>query len=476
MRRNQGQQGQNQQLEQAINRLTEAMRDMSGAASAQANQQQGKQGQGQQQAQSKAQADAQRAAERLQETRDMLSALRNQQTGDQLDNLAREADRLASQQEDFDKRLRKNFGLGQGSDSGKQQQIARDMAREKQGMSEDLNRLEQAMQKASRELAESQRATSQKLRESLARMQQDELKLRMEAATQMLNRGMGQYAVMREAPVTQSLSQTRDEVRQAQAAMDKSKGGNGKGDQSTQQALAQAEKLRQEIEQLARAGQQQGQGGRQQGQPGQQGQGQNQQRGQQSAQSGQQNQQGQQSGQQGQQGQQSGQQSQQSGQQGQQSGQQGQQGQQGGQQGQGDGQQNAGNQGGGQQGGSNFSPRGGGGQVGPNGGWSGDRFYSDALRDVSRLQQQLRDNPELSRQVQDLARDLQRVGPRGNTGNAEALQNVINKVLGDAEQVELALRRKAESNSTPHVVTPQSVAPGYANAVAEYYRRLSKDK
>jgi hypothetical protein len=44
------------------------------------------------------------------------------------------------------------------------------------------------------------------------------------------------------------------------------------------------------------------------------------------------------------------------------------------------------------------------------------------------------------------------------------------------EQVELALRRNADAGAgNPHMETPQQVPPGYANAVAEYFRRLSKD-
>jgi hypothetical protein len=41
--------------------------------------------------------------------------------------------------------------------------------------------------------------------------------------------------------------------------------------------------------------------------------------------------------------------------------------------------------------------------------------------------------------------------------------------------IELALRKAADgAGGNPRTETPQQVPPGYANAVAEYFRRLSK--
>jgi hypothetical protein len=91
------------------------------------------------------------------------------------------------------------------------------------------------------------------------------------------------------------------------------------------------------------------------------------------------------------------------------------------------------------------------------------------------LQQAVRDNPDLSRQVRDLSGALRGVNMRGYANNPDLLNKVIGQVLGGAEQIELELRRKVETgNGNPHASTPQAVPPGYANAVAEYYRRLSK--
>ncbi|MCU1258425.1 MAG: hypothetical protein JWO80_1310 [Bryobacterales bacterium] len=435
MRRTPQQQAQQRQLEQALRSLTEATRDMGASASAR----QGAQSQNQSAAdRAKAEADARSAADRLKEARDMLSSIRKQETGSQLDNLNREADKLASQQEDFASRLRKNFGSGEGNDPSGKQGIASQMSQEKQQESEALARLQQEMQKAARDLAQSQPEVSRKLRDALGEMQQMDLQTSMNWSAEAIRRGMGAYAVMREAPVTQALNQTREQIRQAQEAFDKNKGGAAGGDQKMQDALAQAERLRQEIEQIARAGK----NGQQQQQPNGQHPGQQSARGQQQG-----NQPGNQPGGQQQSGQQQG--NQQGGQQG---------GQQPGQDQQG-----------------SYSPNGGGGPTWGGGGRTAEGAYSDAMRDIARLQQAVRDNPDLSRQLRDLSGTLRGVNVRAYANNPDLLDKVIGQVLGSAEQIELELRRKVEAgNSSPHAATPQPVPPGYANAVAEYYRRLSK--
>ncbi|MDQ6677820.1 MAG: hypothetical protein M3Z09_11045 [Acidobacteriota bacterium] len=93
---------------------------------------------------------------------------------------------------------------------------------------------------------------------------------------------------------------------------------------------------------------------------------------------------------------------------------------------------------------------------------------------MNRLQQATRDNPDINRQLQNLAGELRGMNPRANQNNPELLQRLIAQVLGDAQQIELTLRRKTDSAGNPHVTTPQTVPPGYGNAVAEYFRRLSK--
>jgi hypothetical protein len=76
--------------------------------------------------------------------------------------------------------------------------------------------------------------------------------------------------------------------------------------------------------------------------------------------------------------------------------------------------------------------------------------------------------------LQALGNELRGMNPRQNQNNPELLQRLIAQVLGDAQQIELTLRRKTDTASNPRATTPQTVPPGYNNAVAEYFRRLSK--
>ena len=482
-----------QQLEQALSRLAEAERAMGNASSAmqngrqqqgqQAQQgqqgQQGQQQQGQQQQQgsgAQGQADARRAAEQLQSAKDVLSRMREQENGDAMSNIAREANRLAQEQSDFDNRMRQKFGSGAGAEMFQQQnpygyrrrrgpespddlpdmgtadQAAKQMADQKDRMANDVARLEQQMQSATRDLMGTNRDAANKLRQALGAAEQEEMPNKMKASAEYLRKGQGSVAVMREAPVTQGLNNLRDQIQQVQGSLAQNGQGKGQGDdKQLQAALQQAERLRQELEQMGR-GQQ----------PGNQ-QGQNAQRGQQQG-----NQQGQQAGQQ-QGGQQGGQQAG-----GQQAG-----GQQGGQQ--------AGGQQGGQYGGNQY-----GGQIGnrfggaDTTGWGGAfwnpgiarRNYEDAVRDVNRLEGAVRDNPEMLRQLRDLGAMLPRLDPnRYPNGMPRDLEKLWAEAVANIEQVEVMLRRKVEDQQGGSIrsATPQPPPPGYADAVAEYFRRLSKD-
>jgi hypothetical protein len=199
------------------------------------------------------------------------------------------------------------------------------------------------------------------------------------------------------------------------------------------------------------------------------------------------------------------------GQQGQQQGQPGQQGQQGrGQQGQGQqgqGQQGQGQQGqGGQQAGNgqrgqsaqggqpNGQRNGGGG--GPNGGpygaWDGSAYngepidprvfentYRDTLRQLTQLQPQVRDDANVSRDLQSLIRDMQRLDPSVYSNDPLLAARIHAAVIGGIEQVEMELRRKVDQTAGNGSVRSQggeTVPQGYAEAVAEYFRKLSKSK
>jgi hypothetical protein len=298
---------------------------------------------------------------------------------------------------------------------------------------------------------------------------------------------MGQYAVMREAPVTRDLNELKDELKQLDAAArgNQGQGGDDRSKVAMQQALDQAERVRREIEQLTRAAQ--GRNGNQQGQQGQ---------GQQAS-----NRPGNQPGQQGQQGQQSGQQGQQG--QGQQSGGQQGQGQQAGNSPQG----SPGNQGGGNGrntnaggpiGGYNGGYNGGGALVGP--GWQGDTrrvdrpvagdlpngpvtpspaqseaAYGDLMRDLARLRGSLADDKDATREYNQLVQQAQQLDPKRWATNGQLSEVIGNQIANAIDEVELLLRRKIEAtDGSVRSANPRNTPPGYANAVAEYYKKLSK--
>ncbi len=65
------------------------------------------------------------------------------------------------------------------------------------------------MQQAARDVAGTQPGVSKDLRDAMGKSQQAEVGTRMEWTMEALRRGLGQYAIMREAPVTQALNELR---------------------------------------------------------------------------------------------------------------------------------------------------------------------------------------------------------------------------------------------------------------------------
>jgi hypothetical protein len=459
-----------EQLDKAIKQLAQAEQDMSNAASARQPGQQG------QQSGTQAQTEAQRAAEGLKQAGQTLQSMRKQQNGSELGDLANKAEQLAGQQQDFEQRLRRNFGQGQSN-----QPTAQQMADEKQRMLDEYNQLTKQMQQTARDVAGTQPAVSKDLRDALGRSQQEEIGTRMEFTEEALRRGYGQMAVMREAPVTQALNELKEQMKklEAESAAQGTNGaaGDDKSQIAMQQALSSAERIRREMEQLSRQPGQKGQNGNQPGKEGgKQGQGQ---------QGGQQPGQGQQAG----------------------------KGQPGGQQGQ--GQQGQGQQGGGQQQAGGNSPQGAAGS--PNGGGYGvntaprngnagtygdqpfgatnfgggdtrmgalppynpnatpEQVYGDLMRDIAGLRGKIADDKDLSREYQDLVRRAQELNP-GHSNNDPQLNSVIGaQALSEIDELELVLRKKlAASDGSVRSTSPRNIPPGYDAAVAEYTKRLSK--
>ncbi len=456
-----------QQLQRALEQLQQATRDMQNAMSTQRA------------GTPQSEAEARRAADRLREARDVLSGMRKREAGDQLGQLSERAARLAGRQRDFSERLMKEFGQagaqgGAPQAGGKNREKNEQLAREKEGMSQDLQRLEKEIQEAARALAGADKVAANKLRKALGDLQQEEVARNMRWSAEAIRRGYGAYATMREGTTTYALDNLRERLKEAADSLERGKA----GDQGLEEALRQAESLRQQMERMAkslgaRTGQREGsrpqsqrQPGQQPGQPGQpepQPGGQPGERGQQQAQAGQRP--GQEPGQ------------------GHQPGQQGPPGLPGpgGRRGETGGEQMAGP----------FQPGG----RSEAGGWGGmnrgerlagdggaydaqtaERVYRDTMRDLTRLRQQLGDTPEISAEIQDLLREMARLDPKRFPGNPELVNRLDRSILAGLENLELMLRRKLDEKGGGSVraTSPPPVPPEYSRSIAEYFRRLSK--
>jgi hypothetical protein len=467
-----------QRLQQALDRIsqaTDAMRDAQKAAQQSGQQQQGgaqqqgdqpngsqpqggsqsKSGQqqagGQQQNQAgQAEAAARRAAESLADAKSLLSGMRRQESSSQLGDLEQRAEKLAAEQRDLENRMRRAYGPQSMQDprSADARQTAEQMAAEKEKMAAELDRLESDMKKSARELTQTQPEASARVREGLSEIQQNEAKARMTAAAGWLRRGQGPLMVPREAPITQALDKVAEDLKQAQGAL--KNGGQGQGNNDLERSLARVERMRGQMERMA--GNQPGgqQGGQQQG--------------------------GQQAGQQ---------------QGGQQSG-----GQKGG------GQQAGGNQpGGGQQAGGRQQQTGGG-YGNPGGNYRGGRQYGGpygrfgpegmydapldrpvdpneaarlAARDLNDMRQLFKDNPDIQKEITEVEHELQKL-TIGDIATPELQQRLNREVLPNLEALEVKLRRQVEEQGGGQVKSgaTDKVPAGFSDAVAEYFRKLSK--
>jgi hypothetical protein len=276
------------------------------------------------------------------------------------------------------------------------------------------------MQKAARELAGTQPGASARVRDGLSDIQQNETKMRMQYSARFIRQGQGQFMVDREGPITQALDQMSKDLKAAQSALN-ANGGQQGGNQEAEQSLARLERLRSQMQAMAQAGQN-GQGGDQQG----------------------------------------------------------------------------GNQAGGNQaGGGNQTGRNSGGNRGRYGGFGGfGRFQQegvfavpdiqyadpgaivrDAQMQLNDLRDQFRDNPDLGREIQDLSRDLSRLQV-GQTASPELDARIGREILPKLEALEVQLRRQAGEAETGQVRSGASdrVPAGYTDAVAEYFRKLSKGR
>ena len=307
-------------------------------------------------------------------------------------------------------------------------------------MQEELESIEREIQGTIRRLDESQREASRKLREALGEIQQNEIGTRLRVVAEYIRRGLAPHAAQGEDMVTRSLEQLRDNLKDAERLAQANGPGNERG---LEQSLAQLESMRRRLERAAdgdQRGGQQGSRGQPRTQPG------------------------------------------------------GQQGTQSANSQQGQSQQGASSQTaqGGRLGGPQRSIGGAsnyGGMRRP-GSSEGIGLWDDQAR--REMEQALREGVRL---VPRMTRDLQTSGiyeedleeirrfveglPNSRfAGNPELLAQEYRRLLSLLEQLELQVRRKVEEEQGGQVRTSvaEPVPEEYREAVAEYFRRLSRGR
>jgi len=356
--------------------------------------------------------DARRAAERLKEARDLLAGMRQQQAAHSVDDLSREADDLARRQEESNSKLRQTFGV-----PGQQ---------EGQGASrQKVEELAREKEQIANDYQHLESDMGQAIRDTLGTNRRLSSRLRQalgDVQQNELNNRM-HWTADHLRRGDGEIATMRDSVttQALNALRDQLRDIQKSADNS--QPGAPGDKDRQAIqqalaqtEQLRREMERSMRGSQQNAQQG-------------------------------------GQMGQQPGQRGQQPGQTGGEGQPG----------------------QMLGPRANGRQGGPGPAW-GDA--GDFIQNYRYTLRELENNPQISKDLRDSIRDLSRLDPQFATNNPELMGRIQAAMLSGVEQVELQLRRMLDDQQGGAVRSDaaEPVPPGYADAVAEYFRRLSKEK
>jgi hypothetical protein len=107
-----------------------------------------------------------------------------------------------------------------------------------------------------------------------------------------------------------------------------------------------------------------------------------------------------------------------------------------------------------------------------------ERALREGVRDLGELRQMMKDNPDLARELGDTYRSIQRLNGGAIGNDAELEDRLRRTVLPNIESIETQLRRQLEEERGGQVrsAATERAPDGYADKVAEYFRRLSKGK
>jgi len=462
----QGQQGQangqggtgeqnQQQLQQAINQLNQALQAMNQAGGQ--SQQQGQQQQGQRTDPQQTQRAIEQARRQLQQALQQLTAERQAAAGQAFEDLAQRSKDLYEGQRQVASDLQKAIQqLGNGPQQNGRRSLddqkAEDIANRRYDLQKELEKLEEDIQKVAQQFRNQTPDASAELNKALADLQAVQAGARLGYGADAILRGAGAQVSATDTVTTSALRDLQRSTEEAQALANKEAvAGQGGTPDPNAELVAQLQSLRRQLADLTQQAGQNGQGNQQgQGQPGQQGQ-------------------------------------------------QGQPGQ-GQQAAPGQGQANAagGNQQGGQFGprDGSFGPGGAGGFYDPRRGGVWDprnRAFWNNPENVEQARQQLQDaSRDLLTRSADLLRgdqnrklsdeEIKAVRALGDalrgsiSGNPALIDQQLQALVNLTEQLELKLASgtTGAERAAVRAEAPAPPAPGFEEAIAEYYRRLSR--
>jgi hypothetical protein len=105
------------------------------------------------------------------------------------------------------------------------------------------------------------------------------------------------------------------------------------------------------------------------------------------------------------------------------------------------------------------------------------RAYQDAQSQLLRLRNEAGEDPELAREMNALVREMQMLDPKKFPGNPALIERMRNQVLPGLARIEVMMRRQGEGPGGGVAGGSGDKAPdGYADKVADYFRRLSRSR
>ena len=97
------------------------------------------------------------------------------------------------------------------------------------------------------------------------------------------------------------------------------------------------------------------------------------------------------------------------------------------------------------------------------------------LNELTQLRREVSNDPEMQRQIQELITAMEHLDLRRFPGNPAMVEELHQRLLSGVDTLELQLRRNLDDKRPGQIRSADSLAvpPGYKDAVADYFRRLS---